>query len=227
MNVRQHLYGVAIGFALAAVTLASSAATRAPTSASAIPNLSTVKAEIVAYYASGNYLREATAVAAGAQAYVAARVRRHPHRPAIVLDVDDTALSDYGYEASHDFGYDPRSYDADVDAEAFPAIAPTLALARHAESEGVAVIFVTGRRTPLRAVTLANLKKAGYPVDGLWLRPVYDHARSVIPFKSHAREEIEQEGYDVLISMGDQWSDLRGGYADRDFKLPNPMYLIP
>lgn len=227
MKLRQHLGGVAAGFALAVLTLGASATLHAPTTAASIPNLDTVKAEITAYYTSGNYLREASAVVARARAYVDLRLRQHPRKPAIVLDIDDTALSDYGYESSHDYGYDPRSYNAVVNAEGFPAIAPTLALARHAESEGVAVIFVTGRRTTQRAVTMGNLERVGYPVDGLWLRQVYDHAHSVVPFKSHAREEIEQEGYTVLLSMGDQYSDLRGGYAERDFKLPNPMYFIP
>jgi hypothetical protein len=27
--------------------------------------------------------------------------------------------------------------------------------------------------------------------------------------------------------MGDQLSDLEGGYAERTFKLPNPFYWIP
>jgi hypothetical protein len=35
------------------------------------------------------------------------------------------------------------------------------------------------------------------------------------------------EGYTILLSMGDQRSDLEGGYAERTFKLPNPYYWIP
>jgi len=27
--------------------------------------------------------------------------------------------------------------------------------------------------------------------------------------------------------MGDQESDLRGGYAEKTFKLPNPVYFLP
>lgn len=211
---------------LAAPALAKT--TPAPMTAAQIPNLDSVKSEVKTYYESGAWEREVSGIVAGAQTYVDAQLRHHPVKPAIVLDIDDTALSDYGYEASHDFGYDPRTYDADMDAEAFPAIAPTLALAKHVKREGVALFFVTGRRTTDRAVTIGNLLKVGYPQpDGLLLRPTGDHARSVIPFKSHAREEIASEGYTVLLSMGDQWSDLRGGYAQRDFKLPNPMYLIP
>ena len=36
-----------------------------------------------------------------------------------------------------------------------------------------------------------------------------------------------KRGYDILVNVGDQRSDLTGGYARRGFKLPNPMYLIP
>lgn len=224
-NVRRLPLALLLG---ACLTISARAAVTAPTSASQIPNLDTVKDEVRAYYTSGNYEREASRVTAAAQAYVDAALRAHPKRPAVVMDVDDTVLSDYGYESSHDFGYDPRSYDADVEKEAFPAIAPTLAFVRHVKAEGVAIIYVTGRRTSQRAVTLQNLVNAGFPwPDGLMLRPVSDHARSIVPFKSHARAQVQAEGYTVLLSMGDQWSDLRGGHALRDFKLPNPMYFIP
>ena len=39
------------------------------------------------------------------------------------------------------------------------------------------------------------------------------------------RRRIAEQGYTILLSMGDQESDLAGGYAERTFKLPNPFYL--
>ena len=36
-----------------------------------------------------------------------------------------------------------------------------------------------------------------------------------------------QQGYTILLSLGDQESDLTGGYAERTFKLPNPVYYLP
>ena len=30
----------------------------------------------------------------------------------------------------------------------------------------------------------------------------------------------------VVASIGDQYSDLDGGYADRTYKLPNPTYFV-
>ncbi|MGH2992263.1 MAG: HAD family acid phosphatase [Solirubrobacterales bacterium] len=46
-------------------------------------------------------------------------------------------------------------------------------------------------------------------------------------FKSGERERIEDEGFTILVNVGDQDSDLNGGHAKRAFKLPNPMYFIP
>ena len=39
--------------------------------------------------------------------------------------------------------------------------------------------------------------------------------------------KIAAMGYWIIENMGDQPSDLAGGYAERTFKLPNPFYRIP
>lgn len=199
-----------------------------PVASSQIPNLDDVKAEIKAYYASGNYLTEVRAIEADAQAYLDKRVADGATKPALVLDIDDTALSTLDYETAHDFGFDPASWNQFAVADRFTAIAPTLDLVTHAKAENIAIFFVTGRRQPQMDLTRENLQKAGYPApDDLFLRPNDDNANSVVPFKSGARATIESRGYTVLESIGDQWSDLNGGHAERVYKLPNPMYFIP
>lgn len=50
---------------------------------------------------------------------------------------------------------------------------------------------------------------------------------STIQYKSATREYIESQGYDIVASFGDQYSDLLGGYADKTFKMPNPNYYLP
>ena len=47
------------------------------------------------------------------------------------------------------------------------------------------------------------------------------------PYKTWVRGEIEAQGYTIIANVGDQWSDLENGYAERVFKLPNPFYMIP
>jgi HAD superfamily, subfamily IIIB (Acid phosphatase) len=39
------------------------------------------------------------------------------------------------------------------------------------------------------------------------------------------RRKLTAEGYIIIANIGDQDSDLTGGYAERIFKLPNPFYL--
>ena len=50
---------------------------------------------------------------------------------------------------------------------------------------------------------------------------------STIHYKSATRAHIESLGYDIVANFGDQFSDLKGGSADRTFKLPNPNYYLP
>jgi predicted secreted acid phosphatase len=50
---------------------------------------------------------------------------------------------------------------------------------------------------------------------------------STIHYKSATRAHIESLGYDIVANFGDQFSDLKGGFADRTFKLPNPNYFLP
>ncbi|PIU45680.1 MAG: hypothetical protein COS95_02525 [Ignavibacteriales bacterium CG07_land_8_20_14_0_80_59_12] len=51
--------------------------------------------------------------------------------------------------------------------------------------------------------------------------------RTCIEFKSGARKEIQEKGFTILATISDQYSDLLGGYAQRTFKLPDPMYSLP
>jgi acid phosphatase len=44
--------------------------------------------------------------------------------------------------------------------------------------------------------------------------------------KTAARRALYREGYTIVANLGDQESDLRGGYAEHIFKLPDPLYLI-
>jgi predicted secreted acid phosphatase len=50
---------------------------------------------------------------------------------------------------------------------------------------------------------------------------------ATIPYKSGTRAYIESQGYDVVADLGDQFSDLLGGYADKTYKMPNPNYYLP
>lgn len=179
---------------------------------------------IAAYRDSGEWRADTTQVIRRARRYVRRHLDDSSRRPAIVLDVDDTSLSNYGCLAAVGFN---RSA-ADCGDQTLPAIAQTRSLFRWAREHDVTVFFVTGRREEARARTAANLRAAGF--RGGWslkLRPDEQRARWRDGWKARVRRAIVRRGYRILANVGDQDSDLAGGWAERRFKLPNPMYAIP
>jgi hypothetical protein len=51
---------------------------------------------------------------------------------------------------------------------------------------------------------------------------------ATIEYKSSERRRIVAQGYTIMLSVGDQWSDLLGDpQAEVSVKLPNPFYFLP
>ena len=50
---------------------------------------------------------------------------------------------------------------------------------------------------------------------------------TTIEYKSGTRKHISSQGYTIVADFGDQYSDLLGGDAGHQVKIPNPMYYIP
>ncbi len=210
---------------LALLTLAGCATTpREPS-----PNLTLLKKECVAWHDSGAYAAAFARAAAPAGKALQESIRDGlPARPAVVFDIDETLLSNWPYLVSHQFAIDPKSFAEWGRRERAAALAPTKAVFDQAIAAGIPVFLITGRGENLRAATIADLKEAGFHGwTGLFLKPANYKDKSAIPYKSGIRRQLAAQGYDILINVGDQESDLAGGYARRTFKLPNPFYYIP
>jgi len=155
---------------------------------------------------------------------------RPEEKLALVLDIDETSLSNWAVELHDDFGYIHADSDMCVAVWCGRAIPGTLRLYKEALAARVAVFFITGRPETQRADTGANLKAEGYTQwQHLYLRPV-DHPRSetTAAYKSGDRADIVKQGYRIVLNVGDQMSDLEGSpMAEHSVKLPNPFYLIP
>ena len=195
-------------------------------------NLTRLTEEIQVYHNSGAYQKELTATLDRAHHFVVNRVNlnnhhTHPKKLAIVLDIDETSLSNYNkLVARHFVGTRAQIHQEMLAADA-PAIKPMLQFYDDALKRGVTIFFVTGRHESVRLATIKNLKYAGYhDWKGLYLRPENDKRASVIPFKSQTRATISKEGYTIIASIGDQYSDLKGGHAEHTYKLPNPYYYL-
>lgn len=183
---------------------------------------------LLLYHDSGEYEREIRDVANTARDYLNARVKDAPKEDklAAVFDIDETSLSNW--DALADCGFCSFTVQAKLYSIAHdPAIMPTLELFNSAKSKGVALFFVTGRPEGARAVTIKNLTEVGYSSwTDLIMRPEGGKQEPARIFKSHQRQLITDKGYRIVLSIGDQASDLAGCCAERTFKLPNPFYLI-
>ena len=195
-------------------------------------NLDVLKAEIKTYQSSGQYDKEFASVVAEAQAFITSRVAANqkakpPLKLALVLDIDETSLSNYNNILARDFCNNSTQISKEMSHGDDPALSPMLALYKNALTQGVAVFFITGRPETLNKDTVQNLKSAGYAGwAGLYFRPATDKQPSVTPFKTQARTAITHAGYTIIASIGDQQSDLDGGLAEKTFKLPNPFYFL-
>lgn len=200
-------------------------------------NLGEQKTTLLKYEQSGQYMRDIAAVVSEAISYIAA----HPLnvvKPAIVLDIDETSLSNWREIKVNDFGYIPfggcdiehgpcgaNAWEALGQAD---AIQPVVDLFKVALSRNISVFFITGRRESSRKATEENLRRVGF--DGFVSvahKPNDLHVKSAADYKTPEREKIVKAGYSIIANVGDQPSDLIGGYADRTFLLPNPFYRIP
>ncbi len=226
------------GFLSVAAQAAETPIAPTPAGWSEPENIADAEKRAVAYHDSGRYERDIAAVDTEAGDWIAAQAP-HVRKPALVLDIDETSLSNWDEQRANGFGFftdgscdrlpkGPCGFGAWEKLAQAPAIAPTLELARRAQRLGVAVFFITGRNEDVRAATAANLGKAGYANwAGLVLEPVGSWYKSAADFKAPARAEIEKQGYTIVATVGDQRSDLSGGHAMRGFQLPNPFYFIP
>ncbi len=196
-------------------------------------NIGKLRTELQSYHDTGAYNKEIADVAEQAKAYINARAQtnakaKNPAKLAIVLDIDETIISSYDGILKRRFCDDKQGFDKDVKRGNLPAIPPMLELYKDARNQHVAIFLVTGRGPSYRKVTESNLKHAGYTTwSGIFFRPKEDIAKSVVPYKAQVRANITGQGYTIVASIGDQDSDLAGGYAEKTFKLPNPYYYVP
>jgi len=199
-----------------------------------LPNLGLLKNELKEYAnctgTHGCYAADLTAQTSRAAFLldVVVDAAKKGEKIALVLDIDETSLSNMPNMEADDYGFIAADFNNWVMEAKAPAIPGTLALYNEARKLGVAVFFITGRDESQREATVKNLKFAGYEGwSGLALR-TKDQYPTTIAYKSAERAKIKAAGYRLVMSMGDQLSDLDGdSQAEISVKLPNPFYYLP
>jgi predicted secreted acid phosphatase len=124
--------------------------------------------------------------------------RGEDERLAVNFDIDNTVLATY--------------YDGGG------AIPRMLRFVRLLERNDVAVLFNTGRVASMRRTTLAQLRRNGFPVDGLCLRA---KGARLAPGKQRCRDRFIDEGYTLIANVGNNDTDFTGDGYERAYVLPN------
>jgi hypothetical protein len=137
----------------------------------------------------------------GSLAYAERRVASGGGRLAVNLDIDNTSLA--------------TQYDQGR------AVARVLRFARYAESQGVSLLFNTGRVRGGGAMVrvAATLERAGYSVTGICGRA--SDAEGLSHSKQRCRSRFVGQGYTIIANIGNRSTDFTGGDYERAFRLPN------
>jgi len=168
--------------------------------------------------------------------------------PAVIVDVDETVLDNSPYQARLARGggeFDPRGWSLWVKEEAALPIPGALEFARAATARGVVVYYLSNRAQDLGPATLANLRKAGFPIQHddqfLGLGTVVAGCEDKSSEKGCRRRSVGR-AHRILMQVGDQIGDLvtvtentprgreaavrpyLGWIGERWFVLPNPSY---
>jgi predicted secreted acid phosphatase len=156
--------------------------------------------------------------------------RKHGEKLALVMDIDETSVTSYCEMQRENYGYIPAMKSAwEITLDAAVAIPGALRLVQRAQAAKVDVFFITGRKENETEGTVKMLEAAGFHGwKGLYLKPSAEHDVVVGTFKASRRQRIVDQGYRLILNVGDQWSDLKGApQAEVSVKLPNPFYFLP
>lgn len=188
-------------------------------------NLRTSKDIVKEYYESGKYNEEMREVINNAKEKFDKVTPTN--KSVVIFDVDETALNNYGLALMMDFGYVydlNKKWNEELKA---PAIKETQELYFYLLNKGFKTIFLTARNSNEYNVTYKNLIQEGYTgFDTLITQNKEDQKLTSQEFKSKVRTELTNQGYEIVGTVGDQWTDLNGPYSGIQIKLPNYLYEI-
>jgi len=188
-------------------------------------NLSIARDNVKEYYESGKFDKELNDVIAEAKQHF--EKVEFKNNMVVIFDVDETALNNYELAEQMGFGYVyemNKKWNAEMKAPAIPQVKE---LYDFLLSKGIKIIFITGRNFPEYEATYENLKQAGYTVFDTLITQIGDEKKmKAREFKSGKRIWLTEQGYEIVGTVGDQWSDLEGYYQGIQVKIPNYLYLI-
>jgi predicted secreted acid phosphatase len=180
----------------------------------------------IAFTHTAKYRQQFSAATKAARAFCQRYKAEHPNERniAVVSDIDETILDNREELSKPKFDWD--QFPAWIAQAKAPVLKDTYEFLRWARKNGFAIMLVTGRSEHDRVGTVENLVRDDVQYDALYMRPNGEEGAAEI-YKASVRKSLQDAGFKVIVSIGDQYSDLAGGHALDCEKLPNKMYFIP
>jgi len=188
-------------------------------------NLTIARNGVKQYYESGKFDVELDAVIKEAKTkFNGIEIKNNS---VVIFDVDETPLNNYELAKKMGFGYVyemNKQWNSEAKAPAIPQVKE---LYDFLLSKGIKIIFLTGRNFPEYEATSQNLKNEGYTVFDTLITQMDDETKlKAKGFKSSKRVWLTKKGYEIIGTVGDQWTDLEGEYHGIQIKIPNYLYMI-
>ncbi|APC94930.1 acid phosphatase [Francisella tularensis subsp. novicida] len=184
--------------------------------------------QVISYYESTAHENEVELILARAKKIIQAQQSLQGN--AIVLDIDETALNHYYSLKLAGFPQDENHSiwnELLSRTDVYP-IKATLDFYLYCLTSGLKVFFISARFAQYLESTKQALRNAGYVnFEDVFVFPenIEEYnSKDFNNFKAGRRAYIESLGYKILISIGDQSSDLLGGYTLYTLQLPNYLY---
>lgn len=159
-----------------------------------------------------------------------------PLPPAVVLDVDDSVLSNVAFQAGQvlrDEPFDPRAWRAWVEQANAPAVPGAVEFAAKANALHVRVFYVTNRNPEMVMATRRNLQQLGLPVqdsdgvDAVWCREPGAGSSHFAKLEAIARS------HRILVVVGDLLNNFPLAATPDDHAIArmihtqwNPQWII-
>lgn len=189
-------------------------------------NLTVAKNRVEHYYEAGHYCRDLNRIIDGSIMHF--KHVKPKDNSVVIFDIDETILSGYEDEKSIAFGFIPKLYHKWIMEADAPTIKPVKRFYEYLIDRGFKIIFLTGRQHNEYHATVKNLKDQGFTkYEKLIVRSRAEEKLTAQKYKTAQRKKLVEYGYKIVGNIGDQWSDLKGGYSGYKIKIPNYRYSIP
>jgi predicted secreted acid phosphatase len=144
----------------------------------------------------------------------------------VVIDIDETMISLQRTINKFDDGWFDESLAEIMVTTNYPAFPCVIDFVNLCMARNIKVYVLSSRRKKYTQYAKELLANAGYAqYTDLLLRDDDDHG-TIQNYKIMQRKALVEKGEHILINIGDQDSDLVGGYADHEKKFPNDWYEI-